>query len=116
MSLEEIKMDVTRRVHKEYKDFIEDSMKKGKWYLIDNATKVAFYKEIHIYVLNGMVEDSQYKEMVLMKDIIKELWNRFEKNSVSKKNDHFLYQLLEFHNKNKSVIKRTLRLKEGLDA
>ena len=31
----EMKRDVTRRVHKEYKEFIAKVLKNGKWYAID---------------------------------------------------------------------------------
>ena len=108
--MEEIIANVTKRVHKEYKEFIDRVLKNGKWYAIDNALKIAFYKEIHIYVLNGIVDKPYYSEMNSMDEIIETLWNRFNKNSVSKSSNHFLNQLLEFHKNNKERMKLNAKL------
>lgn len=98
--MEEAKRNVTRKVHKEYKEFIDRAMRNGKWYCIDNALKIAFYKEIHVYVLNGIVDEGYYSEMERMDDIIGTLWKRFEESSAFLEPDHFLNQLMEFHLKN----------------
>lgn len=99
--MDELKNKVTRQVHKEYKEYIDKVVKNGKWYAIDNALKIAFYKEIHVYVLNGIVDSTYYSEMSRMGLIIDTLWERFNKNSVTKTDNHFLNQLVEFHIKNK---------------
>lgn len=101
MRMEEIKKDVTRRVHKEYREFIDKVLRSGKWYAIDNALMISFYKEIHIYVLNDIVKDDYYMEMHHMKRIISTLWERFSKNTIDKHSTHFLSELMEFHKKNK---------------
>lgn len=100
----EMKRDVTRRVHKEYKEFIAKVLKNGKWYAIDNAIKISFYKEIHIYVLNGIVCDSYYADMNEMNDIIGTLWRRFNENTMPR-DDDFLNQLMDFHIHNEERMK-----------
>ena len=110
--MDEMERRVTYKVHSEYKAFIEEVMKKGKRYAIDNALKIAFYSEIHIYVINGIVTDSQYREMDAMDEILGILWGRFVINPESKDGTHFLSQLLEFHENNIERTRMVLEMRK----
>lgn len=108
--MDELERRVTCKVHSEYKAFISEVMKKGRRYAIDNALKIAFYSEMHVYVINGIVTDSQYREMDSMDEILGILWGRFVINPESKDGNHFLGQLLEFHENNVERTKMVLEM------
>ena len=98
--MDEMKRRVTYKVHSEYKAFIEEVMKRGKKFAIENSLKISFYREMHIYVLNAIVPNCQYREMDAMDQILETLYWRFKTNPKSQDMDHFLGQLLEFHENN----------------
>lgn len=106
---DEIRKTVTARVHKEFKNFIGIVWKKGTGFAIENALRIAFYKEIHIYVLNGILDDSQFDEMSHLGEILKTLWERYVANSVFSNDTHYLNQLMDFHKNNRARLKETLR-------
>lgn len=106
---DEIRKTVTARVHKEFKTFIEIVWKKGTGFAIENALRIAFYKEIHIYVLNGILDDSQFDEMSHLDEILKTLWERYVANSVFSNDTHYFNQLVDFHKNNRTRLKETLR-------
>lgn len=106
---DEIKRAVASKVHKEYKSFIDNVVKRGARYAIENALMIAFYKEIHIYVLNGILDDSQFDEMSRLDEILKTLWERYVANSVFSNDTHYLNQLMDFHKNNRARLKETLR-------
>lgn len=110
--MDEMRRRVTYKVHEEYKGFIHEVMKKGKRFAIENAIRIAFYREMHVYVLNGIVTDSQYREMDSMDGILATLWERFEKDPESKDGNHFLSQLLEFHGNNIERTKMVLMMRQ----
>mgnify|MGYP006903490292 CR=1 FL=1 len=108
---DEIKRAVASKVHKEYKSFIGNAMKRGARYAIENALMISFYKEIHIYVLNGILSDSQFEEMSQMNEILKTLWGRYVRNSVFSKDTHYLNQLIDFHKSNRARLEESVRRK-----
>lgn len=108
---DEIKRAVASKVHKEYKSFIDNVVKRGARYAIENALMIAFYKEIHIYVLNGILDDARFEEMSQMDEILKTLWGRYVRNSVFSKDTHYLNQLVDFHRSNSARLKESLRRK-----
>lgn len=103
---------VTYKVHSEYKTFIDEVMKRGKRFAIDNSLKISFYREMHIYVLNGIVTKGQYREMDAMDEILETLWRRFKTNPESQDMDHFLGQLLEFHENNIERTRMVLEMRK----
>lgn len=109
--MDEIKRAVASKVHKEYKSFIENVMKRGTRFAIENSLMISFYKEIHIYVLNGILDDSQFEEMSRMDEILKTLWGRYVRNSVFSKDTHYLNQLIDFHKSNRARLEESMRRK-----
>ena len=108
---DEIRRTVAARVHKEFKNFIGIVWKKGTGFAIENALRIAFYKEIHIYVLNGILDDAQFEEMSQMDEILKTLWERYVRNSVFSKDTHYLNQLIDFHKSNRARLEESTRRK-----
>ena len=108
---DQIRRAVASKVHKEYKSFIENMMKKGARYAIENALKIAFYKEIHTYVLNGILDDAKFEEMSHMDEILRTLWARYVKNSVFSNDTRYLNQLMEFHRSNRVRVEECMRRK-----
>lgn len=108
---DEIKRVVASKVHKEYKSSIDSVVKRGARYAIENSLMISFYKEIHIYVLNGILDDSQFEEMSQMDEILKTLWGRYVRNSVFSKDTHYLNQLIDFHKSNRARLEENMRRK-----
>lgn len=103
--MDNVRERVTKKVHKEYREFMDRVRRNSSSYAIDNSIKISFYKEIHIYVLNGIVRPEYYAEMERMENIIETLWERFDENSVKKPDMHFLNELMEFHIRNRERMK-----------
>ena len=84
---------VMQKTNKEFRQFRKNCLDNGVQYAFDNALKIAFYKEIKIYILNGVLKESYYNQM-------------FEMDNCG---DHFLEQLLDLHFNNLERIKNRIK-------
>ncbi len=100
---------VMQKTNKEFRQFRKKCLDNGVQYSFDNALKIAFYKEIKIYILNGALKESYYNQMFEMDNILDTLWDRYKLGVIDKCGDHFLEQLLDIHFKNLERIKNRVK-------
>ncbi len=96
---------VMQRTNKEFRTFRKKCSDRGFQYAFDNALKIAFYKEMKIYILNGALNDSYYLQMYKMENILDTLWDRYKLGVIDRCGDHFLEQLLDVHFNNLERLK-----------
>lgn len=96
-NIEQIKIEVIKKVRKEYKLFVAFCLNQGEWYMFENSLKITFYKEIVIYIQNAVLRDNWFLQMYEMDEILEELWNRYFRNEIVKSEKDFFLQLLDLH-------------------
>lgn len=95
--INKIILQVMQKTNKEFRQFRKNCVDNGVQFTFDNALKIAFYKEIKIYILNGALKKSYYLQMADMDNILDTLWDRYKVGVIDKCGDHFLEQLLDIH-------------------
>lgn len=107
--IQKLVLQVMQKVNKEFRQFRKTCLDNGVQYTFDNALKIAFYKEIKIYILNGALKSSYYLQMSEMENILDTLWDKYKLGVIDKCGDHFLEQLLDLHFNNLERVKYRIK-------
>jgi len=108
---------IPREVRKEYREFLERYYKAGKGQLdlmVDESLKITFMKEMTRFIENGGPSDEAWLWLFFNTEeghILEATWKRYESNELTRDNNGFIEQLLDFSHKNEERV--SMRIEEA---
>lgn len=97
LEIDAIKTRVINKVKIEYREYMKSLEAKDVEYVMQNALKSTFYREMNIYIINEMASINQYIQMDSFDNILDTLWKRYEKNVIDSPNSDYMSQIIDLH-------------------
>ena len=92
-----IKTIVINKLKIEYREYMKSLEAKDVEYVMQNALKSTFYREMNIYIINEMASINHYIQMDSFDNILDTLWKRYEKNVIDSPNSDYMSQIIDLH-------------------
>jgi hypothetical protein len=108
---------IPREVRKEYREFIEAYHKAGRNQLdlvLDQSLKITFIREMDRFIENEGPSDDAWLWLFFNTEeghILDATWKRYESNELTRDNNGFIEQLLDFSHKNEERV--SMRIEEA---
>ena len=97
LEIDAIKTRVINKVKIEYREYMKSLETKDVEYVMQNALKSTFYREMNIYIINEMASINHYIQMDSFDNILDTLWKRYEKNVIDSPNSDYMSQIIDLH-------------------
>ena len=97
LEIDAIKTRVINKVKIEYREYMKSLEAKDVEYVMQNALKSTFYREMNIYIINEMASINHYIQMDSFDNILDTLWKRYEKNVIDSPNSDYMSQIIDLH-------------------